>query len=65
VLRRTSAGLAWSYPVSSNTELLESAMSQMTPAETQAPSFLRPFVGFLSSITVMTAAMVLLGNLSA
>jgi hypothetical protein len=45
--------------------LLESAMNQTTPAETQAPSFLRPFVGFVSSITVMTAAMVLLGNLTA
>jgi hypothetical protein len=45
--------------------LLGSAMNQTTPVETQAPSFLRPFVGFVSSITVMTAAMVLLGNLSA
>ncbi len=34
-------------------------------APEQAPSFTRAFVGFLSSITLMTAAMVLLGSLSA
>ncbi|HEX2554697.1 MAG TPA: hypothetical protein VHL98_13425 [Microvirga sp.] len=39
-------------------------MNQVTvPSPDTAPSFARAFVGFLSSITVMTAAMVVLGNL--
>jgi hypothetical protein len=44
--------------------LQESAMDQITTLTAEpAPSFARAFVGFLSSITVMTAAMVMLGSL--
>lgn len=41
-------------------------MSQSTAlAPDPVPSFARAFVGFVSSITLMTAAMVMLGSLGA
>jgi len=40
-------------------------MTQVSAAAPAAPSFTRAFVGFLSSITLMTTAMVVLGSLSA
>ncbi|HLM40051.1 MAG TPA: hypothetical protein VK434_10720 [Microvirga sp.] len=40
-------------------------MTQVSATAPAAPSFTRAFVGFLSSITLMTTAMVVLGSLSA
>ena len=40
-------------------------MTQVSAAPQAAPSFKRAFVGFLSSITLMTTVMVVLGSLSA
>jgi hypothetical protein len=65
VLRRTPGWKAWAYHLPIATRDRESPMTQVSAAPQAAPSFKRAFVGFLSSITLMTTAMVVLGSLSA
>jgi hypothetical protein len=65
VLRRTPGREAGAYHLSIATRDWESPMTQVSATAPAAPSFTRAFVGFLSSITLMTTAMVVLGSLSA